>query len=194
MKRWAFFTGIVLSVLSTAFLLLTNLPAPRRQVVLSLVSQEYLPQRTIKLRIDEAEYLPLGKDVPLRTDLSVEGSEQLAEAQDVIVSARLDAPEMGASVGEIFEPLYPAMQASFSWTVNAQAPGIYRGVLWIYLQRRGEKGKDHEVLLAHPLELSGRSIAGIPSGTALWIGIAGLGFGLGLVLWSRSAPFTPGFL
>lgn len=181
-------TGVVLAVLSVAFLFLTNLPVPRHQVELNLVSQQYLPGQTMKLRIDMPEYLPLARDVPIRADLSVAGSVKSASLDGrVVASARLDAAELTTSTGETFEPLFPASHASFSWTVNIRKPGVYTGVLWIFLQRRGEEGISHEVLLAHPVELSSRSMVAIPIGSAFLIGLIGLGASAVLIFRGVSA-------
>jgi len=187
--------GVAAVVFSAALLLFSNLPVPRRQVDLDLVSQQYLPRQALKLRIDIPDYLPLAKDVPVHADLVLgNGTQQAAGDGELVASARLDAPGLVAQAGETYEALYPAMQASFSWTMNARQPGVYRGVLWIYLQQRGEEGQKHEVLLAHPLELSSRSIANLSAGSALWIGVIGLGLGGGMILAARAAVFPSGFL
>ena len=195
MKRYLLIAGIVTAVLSAMLLLITSLPVPRRQVDLDLVSQQYRPGQSMKLRIDMPEYLPVAKDVPFRTELALpESTKPGAGDEELVASARLDAPDLSAQTGETYEALYPAKQASFSWTMNARQPGVYKGVLWIFLQRRGEEGQNHEVLLAHPLELRSRSVANLSAGSALWVGVIGLGLGGGLILSTRAAVFRAGFL
>lgn len=184
------------AALAVGVLIFTNLPVPRRLEEVSLVSQEYLPQQSIKLRIDTPKYLLVKKSEPLRVDLVINKSVSDAIDTALIASARLEAPDLVTASEETYEPLFPALQASFSWVVIAGQPGDDRGVVWIYLQRRGEEGKNHEVLLAHPVELNVLSIFGLPTRLIIWIGIIGLGLSVGLVMWGarRSGqPKAPGF-
>ncbi|MEN4041794.1 MAG: hypothetical protein ROW39_05575 [Anaerolineaceae bacterium] len=95
----------------------------------------------------------------------------LYDTHNLVLEARLDLAGMQvAPHTSISEPLRRGQALTFYWSISPSQPGIYRGTLWVYLNLAPKGGGELErvALVAHRLEIEGRSVLGLPAWLARW--------------------------
>jgi hypothetical protein len=74
------------------------------------------------------------------------------------------------------EPLLPGKPATFRWSIRANEPGIYRGVVWLRLELVPRAGGtvSEQLLLSRPIEIQAVTILGLSGSMARLLGGIGL--------------------
>ncbi|MCC6147272.1 MAG: hypothetical protein IT308_06855 [Anaerolineaceae bacterium] len=101
----------------------------------------------------------------------------LYETHQLVVEARLDmtGPDISPQ-GTMSEALAPGQKAQFAWSISPKQPGVYRGVLWLYLNIRPKTGGEivRRALLARPLEIESGNVLVFSARVVRWAGIVGM--------------------
>lgn len=94
----------------------------------------------------------------------------------IIAISRLDLAGMEAYREDIREPLRPGQPVTFQWSVRANDPGVYRGVVWLRLELVPKNGGpvDEMLLLARPIDVRVVTVLGLPGDVARILGGVGL--------------------
>lgn len=98
------------------------------------------------------------------------------DTHTLLAVARLDLAGMEAYRENIREPLLPGKPVTFRWSVRANEPGVYRGVVWLHLEMVPKTGGTVEdmLLLASPIEIQVVTVLGLPGNVARIFGGIGL--------------------
>jgi hypothetical protein len=98
------------------------------------------------------------------------------ETHNVMAVARLDIAGLDAWREEIREPMRPGKTVTFRWSIRAQESGVYRGLVWLYLDFVPKDGGEVEqvILLSRPFQVEAVSILGMPGWAARSLGGAGM--------------------
>lgn len=100
----------------------------------------------------------------------------LYETHNIFALARLDLAGMNALSGDIREPLRPGKPVAFRWSIRAEEPGMYRGVVWLHIEMIPKAGgqAEQQLILARPIEIQAVTVFGLPPILARWMGSLGL--------------------
>ncbi len=100
----------------------------------------------------------------------------LYDTHTILAVARLDLAGMEAYRENIREPLLPGQSTTFRWSIRAEEPGIYRGVVWLRLEMIPRAGGaiTEQLLLSRPIEIRAVTVLGLPGSTARLLGGVGL--------------------
>ena len=98
------------------------------------------------------------------------------ETHNVMAVARLDMAGMDAWREEMREPLRPGKDVTFRWSIRADESGVYRGVVWLYLDFIPKGGGEVEqaILLSRPIEVEAVTVLGLPGWAARSVSGVGL--------------------
>lgn len=100
----------------------------------------------------------------------------LYETHSLVVETRLDMAGLDiAPQGTMSEALHPGQIAQFAWSIIPNETGIYRGMLWLYLNIVPKSGGelDRRMLLARQMEIEAVNVLGLPVKVMRWTGILG---------------------
>lgn len=169
---------ILLVITGAALLLLTVWPLPKRTLTnpfppaYSLDYPEMQPlllerENTIvipeKLRAGQAgivKFTSLG----IKNDTHISNGQ--ADAPSALLEARLEIPGMAVNPGDsVFQPVVEGVDLYYSWQIQAEDRGVYKGTLWLYLlvPVNGDQQIDRRPVQALPFEVetSGISLTGL---------------------------------
>lgn len=100
----------------------------------------------------------------------------LYETHNLVVETRLDlaGPDISPQ-GTMSELLRSGQKAQFAWSIHPNETGIYRGMLWLYLNIVPKSGGeiDRRTLLARQVEIEAVNVLGLPAKVVRWTGILG---------------------
>lgn len=100
----------------------------------------------------------------------------LYDTHTILAVARLDLAGMEAYRENLREPLLPGNPVTFRWSIRANEPGIYRGVVWLRLELVPKAGGavSEQLLLSRPIEIQAVTILGLSGSMARFLGGIGL--------------------
>ena len=104
----------------------------------------------------------------------------LYDLDNIIAEARLDMAGLQVSPdGAVRQTMLPGQTLVFYWSVSPSQAGLYRGVLWVYLDLIPKNGgeMDQRALVAHRIDIQSTTVLGLPAATARWISAGGAVFG-----------------
>lgn len=98
------------------------------------------------------------------------------DTHNIVAIARLDLAGVEAFREEMREPLLPDRSVNFRWSIRANEPGIYRGVVWLHLDLVPKDGGESSqvLLLARQIEINVITVFGLPGSLARVVGAIGL--------------------
>ena len=103
----------------------------------------------------------------------------LYDLDNIIAEARLDMAGLQVSPdGAVRQTMLPGQTLVFYWSISPGQAGLYRGVLWVYLDLIPKNGgeMDQRALMAHRIDIQSTTVLGLPAATARWISAGGAVF------------------
>ncbi len=100
----------------------------------------------------------------------------LYTTHNLFAIARLDLAGVEAYREEIREQMHPGMPVAFSWSIHANEPGTFQGVVWLRLEvvpKNGGQMEDY-LLLARQIEVKVVTVLGLSGSLARILSGAGL--------------------
>lgn len=100
----------------------------------------------------------------------------LYETHLVIAEARLDLAGMEVRPADtISEPLTPGQSVTFYWSIRPDAPGTYRGTVWLHLRfvEKSTGGESRKAVSAQIVEIDAVDFFGLPVSLARTSGVVG---------------------
>ena len=139
-------------------------PAQTQKVVIPLQFQDASGVEISRdVELDMPAFLWMGESKSVRLAFLVE-DQPSSGAKPVTIETQLEMPVSITDDAVRWEALVPGQQATFSWSVRGETPGLIQGKLWVWV----EAGVDRQALLARPVELEVRSIGGFQPGVVRW--------------------------
>jgi hypothetical protein len=148
----------------------------------------------LKLELDETgEITPTAFFEDHEVQAELVEIENLYDTHVIRVEARLDILGLGLSpTGITDRRLLPGEPVEFSWSLRPEAPGTYRGTVWLWVRYLPLDGGEQieKTLFSKPLEIEGQNLLGLGGQAARLLGLIGTGitslFGLDDILaWIR---------